>query len=79
MFNMIDVDSSAEDVDFSWDSPTLRTTNYDIATVTFAKAASGLTHKASDADIELGRFTLKNTNLDEKIVEFKSMTLRQKE
>lgn len=79
MFTSTAIDSSAANVVGMISTPTLRTANYTVSTVTFTGAGAGLTATATDAtDLELGQFRLADisTGADERNLLFKSITLR---
>ncbi len=79
MFTSTEINSSAANVVGMISTPTLRTANYLVSTVTFTGAGAGLTATASDADnLELGQFRLSDvsTGTDERDLLFKSVTLR---
>ncbi|MEI7477903.1 MAG: hypothetical protein WCJ81_05420 [bacterium] len=74
------INTSAATVNGSIATPTLRTANYDVASVNVAKAGAGSTWKANDTMIEIGQFKLQNngsTGGTTKDVLFKAITLRQ--
>ena len=75
-FKIVNVVSSAENEDYKVTTPTLRTTNYTVGQIDVAAKGSNTTHKASDNDLELGRFTLTNNSNDEKEVDVKALTFR---
>jgi len=58
-FTITDVNSSAEDVNLkNVSTPELRTATYTVAAATFATGGTATTQRASDSDLELGRFTI---------------------
>ncbi len=78
-FASLNIDSTAEDVAGSFTTPTLRTADYTVAGVTFNVAGGGGSSSVTTNGMELGQFSLQNTNAssEERDLVFKSIMLRQ--
>jgi hypothetical protein len=78
-FSSTAINSSAANVAGMIQTPTLRTANYTVATVTVTALGSNATVKADETNVELGQFKLANLGTvgSQRDVKFKSITLRQ--
>ena len=74
-FNSTDVSSSAQDVNGSWSSPSLRAANYSVLSVAFTATANALNPKVDSAKlVELGQLNLTKSSSSKAII-VKAITL----
>lgn len=73
------ITSSAMNTKGSFLTPTLRVTNYSVASSTFTAQTSGQTYNAGSDAVELAKFTIQNTdtNSDTRDLKFQSVVLYQ--
>lgn len=73
------ITSSAKNTNGSFVTPSLRVTNYSVASSTFTAQTSGQLYNAGADAVELGKFTLANTdtNSDTRDLKFQSIVLYQ--
>lgn len=78
-FESTDVNSSAEDVNGGFETPVLRTVNYEVSAAVFNDASVGGTTSVTDEAQEIGAFSVQVTNPSSETRDaiFKSITLRQ--
>lgn len=77
-FKSIEVNSTAQDTNGSFTTPSLRTANYTVSAVTFTADTANGSAKVTENGVELGSFTL-GSIVPSRDVTVKSITLRQQE
>ena len=78
-FTSNDINSTAENTNGSFTTPTLRTAQYTVAPIDLTKTSVGSTYTDISSKVELGAFSIQNndTSSDTRDVAFESITLRQ--